>query len=583
MDKNTLLAVVLSVVVISVGFTVQSVFFPPEIPDESTVVAAEAQEDAAAPAESQEAAPETAVTGVQQVTNVGAAADESLTEEQITLETDIFIATFSNRGGVLESMKLKEHEENGEPLEIVYQRDSSDVAFNLHFGGPDREPVDDLFRVIRLSGSSLRFEQEFTYRDSSGNQVPFTLQKTYIFQPEDYLFELEVTIINSVNQAPALDNDGFAYTLTYGPQVGPGFDSLDGRREYRRFYSYDGSKRSTVKIPKEGYSTTNERLVWAALAGKYFTVIAVPDATPYSFTFSTRPINGLEETGKMHFSRPVIKSSRNTDTFQFYFGPKTARILEQYNDAEKNGFGVRDLDLDEVIDQGRILGWLENILKFILVTFYKVVPNYGVAIILLTIFIKIILFPITHKSYESTSKMQAVSPKVNELREKYKDNPNKMNAEMAALYKKEGVNPMGGCLPMLLQMPIFIALYGLLNKHFDLRGAVFIEGWINDLSAPETIFSLPFTIPILGWTEIHLLPFLFVGTQLISSKFMSAGAGASNSQMKMMTYMMPIMFFFILYEMPSGLLLYWTVTNVLTTAQQWYISRHAKSKQKEAT
>ena len=575
MDKNTLLAVVLSVVVISIGFSVQTMLFPPEEnpAQQTAVIPAETPESAEEP----EAAPETAVTGQEQVTNVqSASVDTGLTEKLVKLETDIFVATFSNRGGVLTSMKLKKHEENSEPLEMIYAPDSQAAAFDLHFGGPDRLPVAELFRVIRLNAQKIRFEQEFSYRDSSQGSVPFTLQKTYTFKPDAYLFELEVTIINSVNQAPGLNNDGFAYTLSYGPQIGPAFEKLDGRREYRRFYTYDGGKRSTVKIPKEGYATTNDRLVWAGIAGKYFTVIGVPDATPYSITFATRPSDGLDETAKMHFSRPVIKSSKNTDTFQFYFGPKTARILEKYNQADKNAFGVSDLELDEVIDQGRILGWLENILKFILVTFYKVIPNYGVAIILLTIFIKIVLFPITHKSYESTSKMQAVGPKVNELRAKYKDNPTKMNTEMAALYKREGVNPMGGCLPILLQMPIFIALYGLLNKHFDLRGAVFIQGWINDLSAPETIFTLPFSIPFLGWNEIHLLPFLFVGTQLLSSKYMSAGAGASNSQMKMMTYMMPIMFFFILYDMPSGLLLYWTITNVLTTAQQAWINRHAK-------
>ncbi|WP_319475437.1 membrane protein insertase YidC [Marispirochaeta aestuarii] len=579
MDKNTLLAVVLSVIVITIGFSVQSTFFPPEQPrpqqDQTAVVPAESAEE--------ETAPETAVTGVRQVANIKRVDSATVNEETVLIETNIFQATFSNRGGVLTSLKLKEHEDNGKPLEMIYTGESNETAFNLHFGGPDREAVDDLLRVVRLDGSSVRFEGDFTYWDDNGNSVPFTLQKTYTFKPDDYLFELDISIINSINDIPRLENDGFAYTLSYGPQIGPEFSSLGGRQEYRRFYQYDGSKRHTVKIDKDTqYSTTNERYVWAAIAGKYFTVIAVPGAASYSTTYSSRPIPGLEDTAKIHFSRPVIKSSRNTDTFRFYFGPKTARILDKYNEAEKNGFNMQDLDLDEVIDQGRILGWLENILKFILLTFYKVIPNYGVAIILLTIFIKIVLFPFTHKSYESTSKMQSIGPKINELREKYKDNPNKMNAEMAAMYKREGINPMGGCLPILFQMPIFIALYGLLNKHFDLRGAVFIEGWITDLSSPETIFTLPFTIPILGWSEIHLLPFLFVGTQLWSSKQMSAGSMASNNQMKMMTYLMPIMFFFILYDMPSGLLLYWTVTNLLTTVQQLFITRHQKTHPKGA-
>ena len=581
MDKNTLLAVVLSVIVITVGFAVQSTLFPPQEP------AAEQSKTVVAPADTAEnSAPKTAVTGVTQVTNIaGTEENGDLTEETIQIETDIFIASFTNKGGVLTSLKLKEHQENGQPLEMIFSGDSGLAAFNLHFGGPDRIAVNDLFKVFRLSGSALRFERKFSYRNDNGELVPFTLQKTYTFKPKDYLFELEVTVINSVNQAPKLDNDGFAYTLSVGPQIGPSFDKLGGRGEYRNFYMYNGEKRSTIKIDKdEQYSSTNERYVWSAVAGKYFTLIAVPDATAYSTTFSTRPVEGVPAAAEMHFSRPVIKSSNNTDTFQFYFGPKTARILTKYDEADKNDFGIQGLSLEEVIDQGRILGWMEAILKFVLVAFYKLIPNYGIAIILLTVLIKILLFPVTHKSYESTSKMQAVAPMITELRDKYKDNPNKMNAEMAALYKREGVNPMGGCLPIVLQMPVFIALYGLLNKHFDLRGAVFIQGWINDLSAPETIFTLPFTIPIVGWSEIHLLPFLFVGTQLLSSKQMSAGsAGMSNSQMKMMTYMMPIMFFFILYNMPSGLLLYWTVTNALTMAQQMFITWHRKQKEKSAS
>jgi YidC/Oxa1 family membrane protein insertase len=201
------------------------------------------------------------------------------------------------------------------------------------------------------------------------------------------------------------------------------------------------------------------------------------------------------------------------------------------------------------------------------------VPNYGIAIIILTILVKALLFPLTHKSYESTAKMQELSPKMQEVREKYKDNPQKMNAEMANMYKKEGVNPLGGCLPLMLQLPFFIAMFGLFNNHFDLRGATFIPGWINDLSAPESILNFgSFTLPILGWNDLRLLPILFVGTQLITSKIMQ-NPGASTQQMRMITYMLPIVFFFVLYNMPSGLLVYWIVTNVLTAAQQYFNNR----------
>ena len=149
------------------------------------------------------------------------------------------------------------------------------------------------------------------------------------------------------------------------------------------------------------------------------------------------------------------------------------------------------------------------------------------------------------------------------------------------MYKKEGVSPLGGCLPMLLQFPILIAFYSLLNTHFALRGAVFIPGWINDLSSPEVVLSFnPIKLPLLGeFDAIRALPFIMLVTTFLSSKLMqSPGTDASGKNMKMMTYMMPIMFFFILYNMPSGLLLYWTMQNIFTVAQQWYINHRRQRK-----
>jgi YidC/Oxa1 family membrane protein insertase len=175
--------------------------------------------------------------------------------------------------------------------------------------------------------------------------------------------------------------------------------------------------------------------------------------------------------------------------------------------------------------------------------------------------------------------MQSLGPKLEELKKKYKDNPAKMNQEMASIYKREGINPMSGCLPMLLQIPIFLALYGLFNNHFDLRGAAFF-GWINDLSAPDSIWNFaPATVPFLGWNDVRLLPILFVATQLISSKMMQTPATVSNTQMKMMTYGIPVVFFFVLYDVPSGLLVYWIVQNVLSVVQQFVINKKRRRTQ----
>jgi YidC/Oxa1 family membrane protein insertase len=198
-----------------------------------------------------------------------------------------------------------------------------------------------------------------------------------------------------------------------------------------------------------------------------------------------------------------------------------------------------------------------------------------VAIILLTLVVKLLLFPLTKKGSEATLRMQSLAPRIKEIQEKYKDNPQKMNVEMAGFYKKEGYNPLSGCLPMLLQIPIFFAMYNLFNNHFDLRGAMFIPGWIPDLSLPESVFHFEnFRLPFVGWSDIRLLPFLYVGSQLLYGKVTQTPDQQSNSQMKMMLYVMPIVFFFILYDVPSGLLLYWIMSNVLTMVQQLVINKY---------
>lgn len=586
MDKRTLLAVILSTVVISAGFIIQNTFFPPPVVEQTAQTEAGEQ-----PAPNQEIenvelsrsstdngeAVSVPVMNAEGVVPFGDDPSEAL----YTLDTNVFTAQFSNRGAVLVSMKLKEHLDQGQALEMIWQGAEKQGAFGISFGGPDSDYTDALFNVRQIDGNTLEFYREFAVQTSEG-PVPFTLRKQFRFTPDDYLFELSVGIENSVNAYPALNEDGYAYTLSFGPQIGPEVEKMDGRYEYRRYFTLENGKQEKYRI-KKGSAEVENRITWASVLGKYFAVIGIPDATNYDVSFSQENKPGLLHSSEMHFSRPQIKSSINEDIFRFYMGPKLNKTLSRYNDPEDNAFGTRDLHLEEVIDQGRFLGWLEVILKKLLIFFHSIAPNWGIAIILLTIFVKLLLFPITHKSYESTSKMQTIQPKMNEIREKYKDNPNKMNQEMADLYKREKINPMGGCLPMLLQMPIFIALYGLFNKHFDLRGATFISGWITDLSSPESIWNFaPVQIPILGWSDIRLLPILFVATMVLSSKLMQSGAsaGAQNSSMKMMTYLMPVMFFFILYNAPSGLLVYWIVTNFLTIVQQRVIG-HVQKKKKQ--
>jgi YidC/Oxa1 family membrane protein insertase len=596
MDKKTIIAVVVSVIIITVGFFIQNAVQQRRAEEAGVAPRTVQEEDGdQAPGpqtteEQLEQAAETAEAGTSvgtslsyRVDNVEPVGDgpEAGREELIEEETDLFEIVFSTRGGTVHSLKLKEHrEKEGGLVDLIYRGTEEQSAFNIHFGDPTYEPVETLFTYRKIGNDTYEFTRDFRApAEGGGEGEVFTLTKRYVFKPGEYLFELHVEIENSVNEYPNLDVNNTSYTLSFGPQLGPAFQELDGRRAYRKTIYYADGKKQNLRLGRDGVGYIDRRSLWQGISGKYFSVLAVPDSANYTVSFYQGPVEGIPVGTQMYLARPPIKSSANVDTFKFYMGPNLAKPMARYDDPRENGFGTQGLDLEEAIDRSRILGWLESILRWILTFFYRLVPNYGVAIILLTIVIKIVLYPITKKSYESTSKMQDLNPKIQEIKEKYKDNPQKMNQEMSALYKREGVSPLGGCLPLLLQMPIFIALYGLLNRHFALRGATFIPGWINDLSSPESILNFaPTSLPVIG-SDIRLLPILFVGTQLISSKLMQSPSQGSQGNMKLMTYAMPIVFFFILYDAPSGLILYWTITNLLTVVQQYVIKkiRHRKT------
>jgi YidC/Oxa1 family membrane protein insertase len=177
--------------------------------------------------------------------------------------------------------------------------------------------------------------------------------------------------------------------------------------------------------------------------------------------------------------------------------------------------------------------------------------------------------------------MQEVQPRMTEIQTKYKNNPEKMNQEMAKLYQETGYNPVSGCLPMLIQLPLLIAMFNLFNNYFEFRGAMFIPGWIPDLSVGDSVYTLNFNLPLIG-NQIRILPVIYLISQLIYGKFSSATtAGANAAQMKIMMYAMPICFFFVFYSAPSGLLIYWTISNVLTLVQQIFLNKIKNAKQAE--
>jgi YidC/Oxa1 family membrane protein insertase len=579
MEKRTLLAVVLSIVVITGFYLIQGIFFPQQRPPAEPEAQSASQPapqpapvsaELPAPASAVEPAPSGIVeAGTETPMDTGPGAEERVT---ITVPDkdgrELVTAVLTNNGGDMVSYKLRQHQDREDYVEMILPGGAESHAFTVAFGGMDAMPVSDFFTVNRISNYVVEFYRDFTV-PSGGH---FRLTKRYEFRPGEYMFELAVSLDGGYS-VQAFNFSGAAYTLEYGPQFGPQFEKLNQRYEYRHYYTNINGKRKQEKVNDSGPTVISSRVSWAAIAGKYFTFIAIPDNTQYELAFSTRTAAGIPSASRLYMIRPPLNDSRTTDIYRFYLGPKSQNALAVYDNGD-NSFKYRDLQLAGVANTSGILAPLEWLLKQLLMFFYRITPNYGVAIILLTLVVKLLMFPLTKKSSESTLRMQTLAPKIQEIQAKYKDNPAKMNAEMASFYKREGYNPMSGCLPIALQIPIFFAMYNLFNNHFDLRGAMFIPKWIPDLSLPESVFSFaPFRLPLLGWSDIRLLPFIYVGSQLLYGKVTQTPDQKGNAQMKMMLYAMPIIFFFILYDVPSGLLLYWIMSNILTMGQQLIINK----------
>lgn len=570
-DAKTVIAIVMMVVVITAGMAIQNFLFPREnLPPQAPAAATQAASET--PIVAQTSAPATAGAAQPSLTELPVA-DAPSQEMQYRISTDLFDAVFTNRGGELVSLKLKKHADGKEPVDMFLPRNGSISGFSVALGDASASSVSALMNATMLEDGVIEFSRSFLDKSAGGEPVPFVLKKRYEFKNGDYMFRLSVSILSSGTSVPKIGSGGYAYTLTVGPQIGPSYDQLPKNADWRKIISYESGKR---KVAKSGTQVVPaSKAAWSAIAGKYFALVVIPDAPGYTDTYTNTVVDGMPAVSSMSFSRPDLSGNAQTDVFYIYAGPKSSRELARYDDPTANSFRRTGQDLEAVLEGNNMLGWLETALKWCLNLFYGLVGNYGIAIILVTILVRGIMFPLTFKGSQSTARMQDLQPKIQGLQEKYKGNPQKLNQEMAEFYKREGYNPLSGCLPLLIQFPIFIAMYSLFNNHFDLRGASFIPGWINDLSLPEAVYSFQ-TINLVIWrvSAIRILPIIYVISQLLYGRYMQqpTSAGQSAGQMKLMMYGMPIMFFFILYDVPSGLLVYWIASNILTTLQQVVIN-----------
>ena len=573
MNKNTVIAMVLSGLVIAAAMFVQYKFFPPAPISEQPSTASVTEQQAEVPQNTFVAETAAADFGVLDTP------DETVIGEQtVTVKTDIAEITLTNRGGDIISYKLLEHtnSKGDSYVEMIKNLTDRNRAFSIALGGAQAPALNQFFNVKEETVDGKRlvgFFKTISVKNQDGSFSSFTLAKRYTFLPDDYMFELNVTVSGDADMK-GLNFDNVGYTLRTIPQIGPDWNAKADRYEYRRFFAYISGKKKETALSANQTKLITDSVPWAGISGKYFSLIVIPSAPAQQILYSAaQPNADAVQDGQLFFSRPVITGNKVTDIYRIYIGPCSENILSTYNIPSKNSYQYENLRIDTVAASSGLWRPLEILLKWLLQFFYKLIPNWGVSIILVTIFIKLIFFPLTKKSSEATQKMQEHQPELKALQEKYKKNPQKLQEETAKFYQKYGYNPLSGCLPLLIQLPILFAMYRLFNNYFEFRGAMFIPNWIPDLSVGDSVLPFPSPIPFLGWTDLRILPIVYVISQIVFSKITQPPSSdqQQNSTMKIMMYGMPIFFFFMFYNAPAGLLIYWTCTNFLMLVQQLII------------
>lgn len=526
MEKRALLAVILSLLVL-VGY---QYLFAPEPPKivESRISLPDAHGKGA------EAVREAA--GVQQAVQEVKKAQEPISaipEKDIHVETDTVRVVFTTKGASVKSWALKKY------------KDKSDGGRSLELVPPKKE----LLRLVSLENESPMPDNLSYVPDkeslSGPGSVTFTavrpdgvkVTKTFTFLKDGYRAVVRVSYENSASIAVT---ERSALSL-----------SMVSREEDRNLLNHELaylSGKELTRVPtgkfKEG-KIGSGGIEWAFLGDKYF-ITAVLPAKGVDTELHSKKVGG-ELYEAYVVSRPLqIKPGESrAEEFGVYFGPKEVDFLK--------AAGSR---LERAID----LGFFDLVAYPVLLSLkwtYNVIPNYGVVIILLTVIIKIAFFPLSQKSYKSMKEMQKIAPLMEQLREKYKDDKERLNREIMELYRRYKVNPLGGCLPMILQIPVFFALYTVLNGAVELRHAPFIL-WVTDLSAKDPYYVTPVLMGVTMFIQQKMTP-----------------SSADPAQQKVMM-LMPVIFTFMFLNFSSGLVIYWLINNVLSIGQQYYVNKYMK-------
>ena len=469
---------------------------------------------------------------------------DSSEDKIFNIKNNLYDLKLSNKnGGSVVSYELYNFSDHsGQLVNLIDEVNSDNLLIGFISTDGDKTLLNNNWSILN-PGSILtidRGQKSVTFSTSYQGQL---IKKVFTFYSDSYNIDIDIVFEDpskfiSRNQYSLIWSGGLPPTeknVSNDFQFFEGFASLGGE--------HMGTKPKKGKISED---TQKGSTLWSAVKTKYFLSAIIPDepgvaARIKSELLEKRPVYETE----------ISQKTSSSNNFTLYMGPL------DYNNLKSFGVGLEsNVDLGWALFRpiGQLISWL-------LSKMYAIVPNYGIVVIVFAFLIKLLLNPLTVKTFESTRKMQALAPEINKIKERYKNDPQKMSRAQMELYKSSGANPMGGCLPMLIQMPILVSVFSIFRSKIEFRGAPFF-GWISDLSVPDTLIEL-------GGFPINILPVLMGSTMFIQQKMMAAPNADANQ--KTMMYFMNAFFLFLFYSFPSGLNLYYFVFNLLSIIQQKYL------------
>lgn len=477
----------------------------------------------------------------------------------ITLSTPYYTIAVSEHKTAVTSLTLKDYRETndkGSPAKQLVPRELADITggiFSVDTArGSIRGLADAVFSADAESTDISLNKGEKNITFSWTNPDGITVKKVLTFRADSYLIHCNIIVQNGSGMPI---NDAMVIGV-------PGHFNEDIKHRSR--FAYEGpvaylDNKFTTITPKdiEDKDTYSGTVGWAGYTSRYFLTALMPD-TPEAATLKLSFANEVVINRLVSPMPRIDPAKQNQQSFTLYMGPKSHKILSQY---------------DNLLKKSVNFGFFDILAKPLLIAMnfiHDIIPNYGVAIIILTIFIKVIFWPLGTKSYKSMNEMKKVQPLMTQIREKYKNDKQRMNQEIMALYKTYKVNPASGCLPLLVQMPIFFALYRMLYMAIELRHAPFV-GWITDLSGPDRLFHFNFAIPFMDAPYgIPVLTLLMGASFLLQQKMTPTGGDPIQAKMMML---MPIFMTVLFINFPAGLVLYMFVNNVISMGQQYYTQK----------